>query len=145
MRPRPFVREFFEEFERRSNAFDAEALASQFSDPFMVADPDGGIQVVARPDFVAGVSRRRAFFEYVGLKVTKLLSLDEMPMTDRYVMVTADWQMRFEQNPYHPVEAASRSTYLLFVGGSAPQIVFYLTHQNLMTIIKQLGLSAMPS
>jgi hypothetical protein len=45
------VKTFFEEFERKSNTFEHD-LAFQFSDPFMAADPDGGIQVVKKTLYV---------------------------------------------------------------------------------------------
>jgi len=35
------IKTFFEGFERASNSFDQDLLASQFSDPFMAAEPHG--------------------------------------------------------------------------------------------------------
>src|SRR5437899_2893341 len=116
MEARPVIKEFFQEFERGSNTFDSDLIASQFSDPFMVANPDGGIQVVKKADFIAGVSKRRAFFESVGLTFTRLLLLEETPLADHYVMVKADWRMRFEKKQSQPVDATSQSTYILFIG-----------------------------
>src|SRR5258708_6782471 len=58
------VKKFFEDFERASNTFEGDLLALQFSDPFMAADPDGGIRVVKKDDFIAGTSKRQAFIHY---------------------------------------------------------------------------------
>ena len=57
------VKTFFEEFERGSNTFERDLLAHLFSDLFMAADPDGGIQVVKKDDFLAGIAKRHAFFQ----------------------------------------------------------------------------------
>jgi hypothetical protein len=55
------IRTFLEDFERASMTFDKDLLASQFSDPFMSADPHGGTQAVTKEAILAGIARRRAF------------------------------------------------------------------------------------
>ena len=134
------VKKFFEEFERGSNTFERNLLTLQFSDPFMAAGPDGGIQVVKKDDFLAGISQRQAFFQSIGFQFVKILSLDETPLDDHYVMVKALVHMRFEKIPGQPVDLKDHSTYILFVGDISPKIVFYLTHENLMKIMQDKGL-----
>jgi hypothetical protein len=89
------VKTFFEEFERGSNTFERDLLTLLFIDPFMAADPDGGIQVVKKDDFLAGIANRHAFFQSLGF---------------------------------------------LFIRDDSPKIVFYTTHENLMTILQKSGL-----
>ncbi len=60
------VKTFFEDFERASNRFERDLLAFQLSDPFMSVDPNGGIQVVKREDFLAGIAKRQVFFHALG-------------------------------------------------------------------------------
>ncbi len=67
------VKKFFEDFERGSNTFERDLLALQFSDPFMAADPDGGIQVVKKDNFLAGIAKRQAFFQSIGFQFGKIL------------------------------------------------------------------------
>jgi len=133
------VKTFFEAFERGSNTFEDD-LAFQFSDPFLVADPDGGIQVVRRDDFLAGIAKRHVFFHSIGFQCVKIVPLDETRLDDRYVMVKVHVQMRFEKHPGQPIDLKDSSTYILFVKDDSPKIVFYTTHENLMKIMQESGL-----
>ena len=72
------VIQFFATFERASNTFEPDLLASCFSDPFMSADPDGNIQVVRMDDFIAGISKRQAFFQSVGFQSVTIVPLVEV-------------------------------------------------------------------
>src|SRR5215469_12208097 len=128
------IRTFFEEFERASNTLEQDLLASQFSDPFMTADPHGGIQVVKKDDFLAGISKRQAFFLSIGFQFVKIAPLKEMRLDDHYVMVKAHVQMRFEKNQGRPIDLIDDSTYILFVKDDSPRIVFSTTHEDLMKI-----------
>ena len=134
------VKKFFEDFERGSNMFERDLLALQFSDPFMAAGPDGGIQVVKKDDFLAGISKRQAFFHSIGFQFVKIVPLEEIRLDDHYVMVKVHVQMRFEKNPAQPVDLIDYSTYILFVKDDSHRIVFYTTHENLMKILQERGL-----
>jgi hypothetical protein len=136
----PIVKKVFEDFERGSNTFESDLLASQLSDPFMVADPHGDIQVVKKEDFLAGFAKRQAFFQSIGFQFVKILSLDESRLDDHYVMAKVQWQMRFEKNPGKPIDTQFSSTHILFIEDESPRIVFYLAHENFMTILQELGL-----
>jgi hypothetical protein len=134
------IEQFFEEFERVSNTFERDLLARQFSDPFIAAGPDGGIQVVKKEDFVAGIAKRQAFFHSIGFQFVKIVPLEETRLEDHYVMVKVQSRMRFEKNPGHPVNLKDSSSYILFIRDDAPKIVFYTTHENLMKIMQEKGL-----
>ena len=97
------VKTFFEDFERRSNTFER-GLAFQFSDPFMTADPDGNIQIVKTDDFLAGISKRQAFFQSIGFQFVKIVVLDETRLDDHYVMAKVHVHMRFEKDPGQPID-----------------------------------------
>src|SRR5215469_8476476 len=109
------VKAFFEEFERVSNTFERDLLARQFSDPFIAAGPDGGIQVVKKEDFLAGIAKRQAFFHSIGFQFVKIVPLEETRLDDHYVMVKVQSRMRFEKNPGHPVNLQDSSSYILFI------------------------------
>jgi len=134
------VKAFFEEFERGSNTFERDLLARQFSDPFMAADPDGGIQVVKKEDFLAGIAKRQAFFHSLGFQFVKIVPLEETRLDDHYMMVKVQSHMRFEKNPGHPIDLKDASTNILFIKDDAPRIVFYTTHENLMKMMQERGL-----
>jgi len=134
------VKRFFEDFERGSNTFERDLLALQFSDPFMAADPDGGIQVVKKEDFLAGISKRQAFFQSIGFQFVKIVLLDQTRLDDHYVLAKVQAHMRFEKNPGQPIDLKDSSTYILFIKDDSPRIVFYTTHENLLKIIQERGL-----
>ena len=134
------IEQFFEEFERVSNTFERDLLARQFSDPFIAAGPDGGIQVVKKEDFLAGIAKRQAFFHSIGFQFVKIVPLEETRLDDHYVMVKVQSRMRFEKNPGHPVNLQDSSSYILFIQDDSPKIVFYTTHENLMKIMQEKGL-----
>src|SRR5437660_9268962 len=107
------IRAFFEDFERASNTFEQDLLASQLSDPFMAADPNGGIQVVKKDDFLAGIAKRQAFFHSIGFQFVKIVPLEETQLDTCYVLVKARTQMRFERTPGDPVDLNNDSVYML--------------------------------
>lgn len=131
------VRTFFEDFERASNTFEQDLLASQFSDPFMAADPHGGIQVAKKDDFLAGIAKRQAFFHSIGFQFVKIVPLEETWLDTHYVMVKAHTSMRFEKTSTQSIDLHNDSTYILFIKDNSPQIVFNLTHEDLLKIMQE--------
>ena len=134
------VKKFFEDFERGSNTFESDLLASQFSDPFMAAEPNGRIQVVKRDDFLAGIAKRQAFFQSIGFQFVKIVLLDQTRLDDHYVMAKVQAHMRFEKNPGQPIDLKDYSTYILFIKDDSSKIIFYTTHENLLKIMQERGL-----
>ncbi len=134
------IKTFFEDFERGSNTFERDLLAFQFSDPYMAADPDGGIHVVKKDDFLAGIAKRQAFCHSVGFQFVKIVPFEETRLADHYVMVKAHVHMRFEKNPGKPIDMENDSTYILFIKDASPRIVFNLTHEDFMKIMQEHGL-----
>ena len=134
------IKTFFEDFERASNMFEPDLLASQFSDPFMAADPHGGIQVVKKDDFLAGIAKRQAFFHSIGFQFVNIVPLEETRLDHHYVMVKAHASMRFEKTPGQLIDVNSDSVYILFIRDDSPKIVFHLTHEDLMKIMQEQGL-----
>src|SRR5215469_79427 len=133
------IKTFFDDFERASNTFERDLLASQFSDPFMAADPHGGIRVVKQGDFLAGIAQRQAFFHSVGFQFVKIVPFEETQLDNHYVMVKARGSMRFEKTPGQPIDMSHDSTYILFIKGDSPKVVFQLTHEDLMKIVQEHG------
>jgi hypothetical protein len=134
------VKTFFEDFERASTTFDPDVLALQFSDPFMAAEPNGGIQMVKRDDFLAGIAKRQAFFASLGFQFVKIVPVNETRLGDHYMMVKAQTQMRFEKNPGQPIDLKNDSVYILFIKDDTRKIVFNLTHEDLLQIMREHGL-----
>ena len=106
----------------------------------MAADLDGGIQVVKKEDFLAGISKRQAFFQSIGFQFVKIVLLDQTRLDDHYVLAKVQAHMRFEKNPGQPIDLKDSSTYILFIKDDSPRIVFYTTHENLLKIMQERGL-----
>jgi ketosteroid isomerase-like protein len=133
------VRKFFEDYERGSNAPDPELIASQYSDSFMFASPQGG-QAVKKDDFLKALPKREGFFKTVGLTSSKIQSLEETRLDDNYVLVKVHWKMRFEKDREQPIVAEISATYILYQREDSLRIVFQLDHQDLMKRVQDLGL-----
>jgi len=133
------IETFFREYEKNTNLADAERLASQFADTFMAADPSGA-RVVQAADLRAAISRRQQLFASLGCRSTTLLSLHETKMDDRHVMVRTEWRMQFDRGLDGLEEVRLPSTFIVHRSGEALRIVFYLTHENLMTVLRDRGL-----
>lgn len=132
------VKAFFEGYEKGSNTPNPELIASQYSDSFMFAGPQG-VQAVRKEDFLKALPKRDGFFKSVGLTSSKIQSLEETRLDDNYVLVKAYWKMQFEKGPERPVVAEIAATYLLYQQGSSLRIVLQLDHQDLMKKVQELG------
>lgn len=134
------IKTFFEDFERASNTFESDLLASQFSDPFMSADPHGDIQVVKKDNFLTGIAKRQAFFHSIGFQFVKIVPFEETRLDQHYVMVKVHAQMRFEKTPGQPIDLNNDAVYILFIKDDSPKTVFNLTHEDLIKIMQEYGL-----
>jgi hypothetical protein len=131
------VEQFFSEYERYANEGDAAGTASQFTEFFMAADPAGARAVPAKA-LLAAVPQRRKLTEEAGNHRTKLLSVEEKELGDRYVLVETEWLMEF--GPDKPVKGIGlRSTFIVYRSEGGLKIVFYLAHQNLMEVLMESG------
>jgi hypothetical protein len=133
------VKNFFEAYERGSNSADPEPLVALYSDSFMFGGPQGA-QAVKKEDFRQALPKRAGFFKMVGLAASKLVSLEETQLDDRYIMVKASWRLQFEKDGAQPVVDEIAATYILYQQGSELRIVFQLDHQDLMERVQALGL-----
>ena len=131
------MQRFFEEYERHANSDDAGEIVSQFADAFMTADA-AGCRVVSTADLVAGLAKRKQLFDGVGSRSTSLVSLETRELSDRYVLAETEWLVRFERE--EAGEIALRSSFVVHRSERGPRIVFYLMHQNPVSVLKERGL-----
>ncbi len=129
------VREFFTEFERASNSGDPDAIAAQFADMFLNADPNG-TQPVPRSAFIAALPHRQSLFERIGLRGTRLIDLDARPLDDHYVLVTTRWATELEDPDRFDGPLDLASTFILRREPGGLRIVFYLNHQDIIARIR---------
>lgn len=131
------VEELFREYEGYANGDGGGDEASrQFAEIFMVADSEGGRMVPAAV-LTKAVAMKRKMLEGAGSHRTRLVSLEERPLGDWYVLVETEWVMEFETGE-EGVEL--RSTFILHRSEGGLKIVFYLALQDLMAVLKERGI-----
>jgi ketosteroid isomerase-like protein len=130
---------FFSEFEKNSNTGDVDRIAAQFSDPFMVADPSGS-RVVCATDFRAAIPKRKKLFESLGCRTTTLESIHETRLNDGYVLAKTEWRMQFDRGAGALEDVTAWSTFVVHTSGETPKIVFYLTHENHLSMLQKRGI-----
>jgi hypothetical protein len=130
------VEELFREYEGYANGDGGGDEASrQFAEIFMVADSEGGRMVPAAV-LTKAVAMKRKMLEGAGSHRTRLVSLEERPLGDWYVLVETEWVMEFEAGE----EVGLRSTFILFRSDDGLRIVFYLAHQDLVGVLRERGI-----
>ena len=134
------VRTFFDNYERAVNTTDTEVFSCLYADTFMFGGPHG-VQSVKKEDFLKVIPKRKGFFVSVGLRTTKLETLEETRLDDKYILVRAIWKMRFEKDPGKPIDDANSATYILSLENNALRIVFQIDHQDLTKKAQELGLA----
>lgn len=129
------ITNFFEAIERNSASGDIDAMVAQFTDPFMSGDSTG-VRMVQASEFRAALPKRKQLFSAIGCTSTKLVSVEETPLDDRYVMAKAVWRWEFPK-PADPIVLPA--TYIIRKSGDGPRIVFYLTG-DVMSVLRSRGL-----
>jgi len=133
------IETFFREFEQRSDSGDIPALLPQFADTFMAAGPQGA-QCICAADFAMALPKRKQFFDSLGCRSTSLVSLDHDRLDARYVVAKTRWRMTFAREAGELKDVVADSTYIVDTGADAYKIVFYLSHRDLMTVLKDHGI-----
>ncbi len=131
------VKAFFATYESNIGGADPATIAAQYGESFVFAGPQG-TQAVKRDDFVRVLPKRQAFFTSLGLRSSRVVSLEEASVDDRCVLVRARWKIAFE-SAGAAVDVSS--TYLLQEHPDGLRIVFQLDHDDLTKRVQQLGLA----
>jgi hypothetical protein len=133
------VRVFLEEFEANANVGSPEEVVTQFADVIMVADPSGA-RAVPSSVLLMAIPQRRKLFESVGRSITTLASVKETRLDDRYVLLKTEWLVKFGRGDGRGEELILRSTFVLSRSDDGLKVVFYLSHEDLMSVLRGKGL-----
>lgn len=134
------IRTFFQEFEDAGNNFDLEASVEQFSETFMHADPSG-VRAVPRNGFLQSLPKRKAYFDAIGLRKTRLEVVEEIPLNAVYTLAKVAVTMDFVAKNGESKTVPQTASYIVKMGGDTPQIVFYLNDQMLQEVMASHGLA----
>jgi hypothetical protein len=132
------VRDFFDRYERGRNTLDLDLIGSQYPDAFLYADPNGP-RVVDKPSLLGAVSKGQEFYKAHGHRFTKVLSLNETRLDDRYVMVRVEFRWQFEPSAGQPIDVPIECTFILDLGDGSPRIVFQNEHQDFQQALRARG------
>jgi hypothetical protein len=134
---RPDVRAFFQRYDRASDDFDGEALASSFCDVFLSLDASAAVALSPQA-LLAALPRRRQLFQAIGSDGLELADISEMPLDDLHTLVRTSWNLRMrEEPPSGPV--CLRSTFILRKDDGAWRIALYLNHQDMNKLFTELA------
>ncbi len=76
----------------------------------------------------------------MGRSVTTLASVEQTRLDDRYVLLKTEWLVKFERGDGRGEELILRSTFVLYRSDDGLKVVFYLSHEDLMSVLRGKGL-----
>ena len=117
---------------------DLDLIASQYPDAFMMAGPNGP-RTVEKSMILAAFTSGQSFLKASGHKSTRVLSLDETRLDQRYVLVRAQFVWRFEKASAQPTDVTISSTFALDTGADATRIVFQHEHEDFQQALRSSG------
>jgi len=132
---------FFRTFEQLNAESDAAGLAGLYAPSFLLAGPSGS-QLVRAADLQQAIPKRKALFKNLGCTSTRLATLQETSLDDRYSLVRTEWRWRFERSREAAVEFTLPSSYLIERSPDRWQIVAYIPHADIMAELRRRGLLA---
>ena len=134
------VARFFQLYAQKTCEDNIPALVSQFTDPFISADPHG-TRCVRVDDFAAALPKRKLLFDRLGCKPAVLVSLHETQLDARYVLAKTTWRFDFaRENSGKLEQVLADSTFLVDTGEEEFKIVMYMAHQDIMQLLRDRGI-----
>ncbi|MCX9082288.1 MAG: hypothetical protein OIN83_08825 [Candidatus Methanoperedens sp.] len=131
------VKRLFVEYEKAFNAIDAEKQVQFFAEHFISAGPKGSI-AQGRDEFAKMATKAAEFFRRVGQTSAKILSIDEIPISNEYSMVRVHWGVTFKKSGNRLIEFDV--TYFIQKTGPELKIIMFISHQDEEKAMKELGL-----
>jgi hypothetical protein len=137
MNTTPIAR-FLESFAQKSNSGDLSQQVAQFAGTFLAAGPQGA-RCVTADDFARALPKRKQLLDSLGLQSSTLLSQNEIPLSDRFVLVQTQWQMTFSHLNAGPRQILAGSTFIVDTESDEFKIVFYLANQDIEKLAKSVS------
>jgi uncharacterized protein YndB with AHSA1/START domain len=131
------VQRLFAAYEKAFLALDMEKTAGLFADTFISAGPRGVI-AQNRDEFLAMAHKAAEFYRTIGQTSAKILSVQETPVSNEYVLVNVHWGVTFKKTGDRTIEFDV--SYLVQKTGPEPKIILLIAHQDEEQAMKDLGL-----
>lgn len=130
---------FFEEYERNAESGDTAAAVAQFAEAFVAAGP-GGAQVVRASDFGMALPKRKALFDRLGCRSTRLILLEEIRLDGRYVLAKTQWRLMFASSEGREEAVVVSSGFVVDALAEPFRIVLYLASQDIFAVLRERGI-----
>ncbi len=131
------IKKLFLGYEKAFNALDVEKQVQFFAEHFISAGPRGSI-AQGRDEFAKLANKAAEFYRSVGQTSAKILSQDEIPISNEYSMVRIHWGVTFKKTGNRLIEFDV--TYFIQKTGPEPKIIMFIAHQDEEKAMKELGL-----
>lgn len=135
----PSVRAFFEQYARARRTRDIDLIASQYADPFMLADPNGS-RPVEKASLLAVFPNGLQLLKTHGHTSTNLRSLDETVMDDHYRFVRAQFVWCFEKPGRPAIKVVDDATFMVYVKGLVLSIVLQQEREDFRDAARSQGI-----
>ncbi|MCL7413843.1 MAG: hypothetical protein M8353_09550 [ANME-2 cluster archaeon] len=134
---RDSIEKLFVEYEKAFNLLDVEKQVPLFAEHFISAGPRGSI-AQSRDEFAKMANKAAEFYRSMGQTSAKILSMNEIPISNEYSMVRIHWGVTFKKTGNKLIEFDV--TYFIQKIGPEPKIIMFITHQDEEKAMKELGL-----
>ena len=131
------IKKLFALYEKAFNDLDFDRQAELFADAFISAGPNGAI-AQSKPEFLKIARQAAEFYKRVGQESARILSLDEVPISNEYSMVKVHWGVTFRKTSDRVIEFDV--SYLVQKIGEEPKILLFITHEDEQKAMQELGL-----
>jgi len=133
------IEDFLKRYEVNANVGRAEETVEQFADVFMMADP-GGVRAVPSSALLVAIPQRKRLFESLGSSITTLASVEQTRLDDRYALLKTQWLVQVDRGSGRKEEVILRSTFVVHRSDDGLKVVFYLSHEDFMSVLRERGL-----
>jgi Uncharacterized conserved protein len=131
------VQRLFNGYEKAFAELDTKKNAEYFADTFISAGPRGAISQ-SKAEFLSMAHQAADFYRSVGQTSARILTLQEVPISDGYSLVKVHWGVTFRTTGDRLIEFDV--SYLLQLTGPEPRILLFIAHQDEEQAMKELGL-----
>jgi len=86
------------------------------------------------------IPQRKRLFESLGSSITTLASVEQTRLDDRYALLKTQWLVQVDRGSGRKEEVILRSTFVVHRSDDGLKVVFYLSHEDFMSVLRERGL-----
>jgi len=133
------LKAFFSEYEKLFSTLDFRKQADLFADTFISAGPNGVISQ-SKEGFLKLAEMASEYYRSVGQKYTRILNIDEVPISNEYSWVKVHWGAAFEKTGEKLIEFDV--SYFVWKSPNGPRIIMFIAHQDEQKAMQELGITS---